>query len=120
MSDQSGTSATPTPMPSLTSPTSSPLIVIHKVDLNASYYNSFDSSEIMHKLSKIYRAVKEDTAVEEYLTTYNAELKKQIEDLLSGVTLPPEVQAKVDKIYEKLTAATKKQQDVLDENKSVS
>lgn len=38
------------------------------------------------------------------LTTLFASTKKQLADALSGVTLPPAVQAKVDKLFEDLHA----------------
>ena len=55
---------------------------------------------IISNQGKILRAVKQDTAAEEALVKINDELRKQLEDVLSGDVLPPEVQKKVNLIFE--------------------
>lgn len=74
--------------------------------------------EVNIKLDKIYQAVISDTAVEEALIKENAELRKELEDVLSGATLPPEVQQKVNSIFEKVNANTQKLQKGITDNQS--
>lgn len=50
-------------------------------------------------LIKILAAVKADTTAERNLVKQNIRLQKEINDLLSGQNLPPEVQKKVDAIF---------------------
>lgn len=76
---------------------STPLVVIEKVEIN--HINHVDIGEIIRKLDRIHRAVERDTAAEEALAKENENLHNQLEELLSGETLPPEVQAKVDAIF---------------------
>lgn len=97
---------------------SSPLVVIEKVEYITN--NHIDTGEILRMLNKVFRAVRQDTAAEQALIRENDELRKQLEDVLSGDVLPPEVQAKVNVIFEQ----SKKNSDALlkgiDENQPLS
>jgi len=86
---------------------SSPLVVIEKVEYVTN--NHVDTAEIIHTLHRIYRAVKQDTAAEQALIRENDELRQQLQDVLTGNVLPPEVQKKVDAIFEQ----SKKNSDAL-------
>lgn len=57
------------------------------------------AGKIHFKLDRILRAVKADTAAEEALAAQNEDLRKQLQDILSGANLPPEVQKKIDAIF---------------------
>lgn len=92
----------------------SPLVVIEKVE----YTNHVDTAEILRQLHKIHRAVVSDTAVEEALIKENTDLRKELEDVLSGATLPPEVQQKINLIFEKVTASTAVMQKAITDNQT--
>ncbi len=57
----------------------------------------------------------EDTKIDSLIALI-AGLKQQIADALSGVTLPPAVQAKVDAVFDAVTAQAGKVQGALDAN----
>lgn len=61
--------------------------------------NSGNTHLIIFKLNEILAAVKSDTAAERNLVMENERLRKELEALLSGAKLPPEVQKKVDAIF---------------------
>lgn len=86
---------------------SSPLVVIEKVEYITN--NHVDTAEIIQRLQRIFRAVRQDTAAEAALVAINDELRKQLEDVLSGDILPPIVQQKVNLIFEQ----AKKNSDAL-------
>lgn len=100
----------------MSKPDVSPLVNIEKVEMNGTYHNHFDDTEINHKLSRIYRAVINDTAAEEALSHYAETLEKQLQEVLSGDVLPPAVQEKVDAIFAASKAATVKLKKGVDEN----
>ena len=93
---------------------SSPLVVIEKVEYITN--NHVDTAEIIHTLHRILRAVKQDTAAEQALIRENDELRKQLEDILSGDVLPPEAQAKVNAIFEKVKKNTEELSKGISEN----
>jgi hypothetical protein len=57
----------------------------------------------------------EDTKLDSVIALIDG-LKQQVADALSGTTLPPAVQAKVDAIFSKATSNAAKISDALDEN----
>jgi hypothetical protein len=97
----------------MSKPDVSPLVNIEKVEMGGTYHNHFDDTEINHKLSRIYRAVINDTAAEEALSDYIDILEKQLRDVLSGDVLPPAVQEKVDAIFNASEADKTKLQDAI-------
>lgn len=97
-------------------PDVSPLVNIEKVEINGTYHNRFDDTEINYKLSRIYRAVISDTAAEEALSNYVEILEKQLRDVLTGEVLPPAVQEKVDAIFAATKADTAKLKKGIEEN----
>ena len=60
--------------------------------------------EIMATLDETLAAVEKDTALSDGIVTLVAGLKKQLQEVLTGVTLPPAVQAKVDAVFQGVTA----------------
>lgn len=82
---------------------SSPLVSIEKIEYH--YHNHVDTEPIIHRLDRIFRAVKFDTSAEEALAAQNEDLRKQLQDILSGENLPPEVQKKIDAIFSASEAA---------------
>jgi hypothetical protein len=97
-----------------------PLVLIEKVEINNIYQNHVDTGEIIHKLNRIYRAVVNDTAIEEALLEQNEELRKQVEDLLTGETLPPQVQEKVNAIFAAAKAQKEKMKQAIVDNQPTS
>lgn len=77
----------------------SPITIHQKVDYHNTYINHVDTDQIIHRLDRILRAVKFDTAAEEALATQNEDLRKQLQDIFSGENLPPEIQKKIDAIF---------------------
>lgn len=71
---------------------------------------------IEHKLDKLVESEK----VEEYLVREISILKKELRDILSGTTLPPVIQAKIDEIFEKLSLDTTKVRKIVEENRAKS
>lgn len=97
---------------------SSPLVVIEKVEYITN--NHIDTGEILRMLNKVFRAVRQDTAAEQALIRENDELRKQLEDVLSGNVLPPEVQAKVNAIFEQSKKNSEALLKGIDENQPLS
>lgn len=102
--------------PIMSKPDVSPLVNIEKVEINGSYHNHFDDTEIQRKLNRIYRAVLSDTAAEEALSHYVEILEKQLRDVLTGEVLPPAVQEKVDAIFAAIKADTSKLKKGIEDN----
>lgn len=90
-----------------------PIVQIDKIENNT--YNHVDSAEIISRLKRIERKVVEDTEAEETLAAQNEELREQIEELLTGETLPPAVKEKLGatvlKIKQSREALTKAVED---------
>jgi hypothetical protein len=99
-----------------------PLVQIDKVEIinNNTYHNHIDTGELIHKLNRIYKAVVNDTAIEEALLEQNEELRNQVEALLTGETLPPAVQEKVNAIFDALKANKEKLKKGIEENQPKS
>jgi hypothetical protein len=99
----------------------SPMIVIHKQEVNGTYNQVLDMDElkqfIRHETNRVIRAVNADSSIEEQLLAENTRLRKQLQDLLSGATLPDEVQSKVNQVFAEAEQNTKKLQDMLNEGK---
>jgi hypothetical protein len=63
---------------------------------------------IMYSLDETIAEVQEQGTQVEGLVTLNTSLRQQLADALSGATLPPDVQAKVDAVFEGVSANTAK------------
>lgn len=90
-----------------------PLVVIEKVEIH--HHNHIDTTEIVLKLDRIYRAVKSDTAAEAALASQNEELRKELEELLNGENLPPVIVEKVKAMVAKLKQGNEDLQKAISE-----
>lgn len=97
---------------------SSPLVVIEKVEYITN--NHVDTADIIFMLRRILRAVKQDTAAEQALIRENDELRQQLEGLLSGDVLAPEVQEKVNAIFVKIKQTSEALAKGISENQPTS
>lgn len=71
---------------------------------------------LMANLDEVLVLVTAETTKLDSIITLIDGLKQQLADALSGVTLPPAVQAKVDEIFANATTNAAKISDALDEN----
>lgn len=71
---------------------------------------------IMHTLDEVLADVTEEGTKIDSLTVFVAGLKQQIADALSGVKLPPAVQAKVDAVFDAVEANKAKVVAAMDAN----
>ncbi len=72
--------------------------------------------KIMTSLQDVLDAVTAESTKVDGIVTLIASLKQQIADALSGTTLPPAVQAKVDAVFAGLTANATKLDTALNAN----
>lgn len=64
-------------------------------------------------IDEVLTSVTENATVGESIVTLLTGIKKQLDDVLSGVTLPPAVQAKVNAIFEASEADKQKLADAI-------
>jgi len=75
-----------------------------------------NQEKIMSTLDEVLADVTEEGTKLDSLSTFIAGLKQQIADALSGATLPPAVQAKVDAVFAGVESNKAKVQAALDAN----
>ena len=75
-----------------------------------------NQEKIMANLDQVLADVAEESTKLDSLAAFIAGLKQQIADALSGATLPPAVQAKVDAVFAGVEANKAKVQEALDAN----
>lgn len=75
-----------------------------------------NQEKIMNNLDEILADVADESTKLDSLGTFIAGLKQQIADALSGATLPPAVQAKIDAVFAGVEANKAKVQAALDAN----
>ena len=75
-----------------------------------------NQEKIMSTLDEVLADVTEEGTKLDSLSTFIAGLKQQIADALSGATLPPAVQAKVDAVFAGVESNKAKAQAALDAN----
>jgi len=74
------------------------------------------NKQIMATLDELITKVDEQTGQVASMKTFIAGLEQAIKDALSGVTLPPAVQAKVDKVFGDVGKNTQEIVDAIDNN----
>lgn len=118
-------------MSELDSNTLSPLIRIDKIEQHNSPTSNIDISEILktiHRLGDyinnglqdILHKMDDNSATDIAIIKENDYLKKQLQDILSGATLPPEIQKQIDEVFSKIQDNKTKIQKAIDDTNKKS
>lgn len=88
-----------------------------RVHLDARLDRSHErQNKIMATLDETLAAVTEESTKDDSIIALLAGIKQQLADALSGATLPPAVQAKVDAVFAQATQNSAKIQAAIDAN----